>query len=115
MEANEQEAKRRLLAAALAAKASKLRSIMDNISEKVQNPQPGAHFVRAIAEALDAGETGITELKEEQRHEYNNLVIQVDWSKLQLHKWNIGSHTCLYHTDQVSRLMHSELEDVFHA
>lgn len=50
---------------------------MDSIKEKIADPQPGAQFVRVIAEALDAGETGITELKEEQRHQYDDLVAQV--------------------------------------
>ena len=43
----------------------------------MQHPQPGPQFVRAIAEALDAGEAGITELKEEQHQQYNELLSEV--------------------------------------
>ena len=50
---------------------------MDSIIDKMQNPHPGAQFVRAIAEALDACETGITELKEEQHQQLDELIMEV--------------------------------------
>ena len=75
--ANEEEANRRLLAAAFAAKASRIKRIVDSITDKMQHPQPGPQFVRAIAEALDAGEAGITELKDEQHQQYNELLCEV--------------------------------------
>lgn len=75
--ANEEEANRRLLAAAFAAKASRIKRIVDSITDWMQHPQPGPQFVRAIAEALDAGEAGITELKEEQHQQFNELLCEV--------------------------------------
>lgn len=75
--ASEQEAQRRLLAAALAAKTTRIKRVVDSITEKMQNPQPGAHFVRAIAEALDACESGITDLKEEHHQQLDDLVREV--------------------------------------
>ena len=75
--ASEQEAQRRLLAAALAAKTTRIKRVVDSVKEKIQNPKPGAHCVRAIAEALDACETGITDLKAEQHQQLDDLVREV--------------------------------------
>ena len=75
--AGEEEADRRLLTAALAAKQTRITRVVDTVIHKLHNPQPGNQFVRAIAEALDAGERGITELKQEQQEQYDGLARQV--------------------------------------
>ena len=49
----------------------------DTIVVKLASPEPGSEFVRSIAEALDAGELQITELKKEQRQSYDELARQV--------------------------------------
>ena len=46
---------------------------------KLDDPQPGSHFVESIAAGLDAGEIQITELKAEQRQKYDALTKEVSW------------------------------------
>lgn len=73
----EQAAQRRLLASELAARTSKIKTTIESISTRLHSPQPGSDFVQSIAAALDAGETQITDLKAEQRQNYDALTQEV--------------------------------------
>ncbi|KAA6427414.1 MAG: hypothetical protein FRX49_02078 [Trebouxia sp. A1-2] len=73
LDINQQTSERRLLASALAARTDKIKQTVESIVNKLDDPQPGSHFVESIAAGLDAGEIQITELKAEQRQKYDAL------------------------------------------
>ena len=73
VEQNQQATDRRLLASALAARTNKIKGTIDSIKGRLRNPEPGTEFVQSLAAALDAGEHQITDLKQEQRHKYDEL------------------------------------------
>ena len=66
-----------MLASALAARTDEIKQTVESIVNKLDDPQPGSHFVESIAAGLDAGEIQITELKAEQRQKYDALTKEV--------------------------------------
>lgn len=65
------------MASELAARTSRIKATIESISTRLHSPQPGSDFVQSIAAALDAGETQITDLKTEQRQNYDALTQEV--------------------------------------
>lgn len=86
LETNQHATDRRLLAAALATRTSKIKGTIQAIADKLSRPQPGSEFVQSIAAALDAGERQITDLKQEQRHNYDALTKEVGVAHFSLHE-----------------------------
>ncbi|KAL0023783.1 hypothetical protein WJX77_004812 [Trebouxia sp. C0004] len=84
LDINQQASERRLLASALAARTDKIKQTVESIVNKLDNPQPGSHFVESIAAGLDAGEIQITELKAEQRQKYDALTKEEHYLTRQL-------------------------------
>ena len=76
LEVNQQAAERRLMTSALTARTAKIKEVVEAVVAKLASPEPGSDFVRSVAEALDAGEMQITELKAEQRQNYDDLARQ---------------------------------------
>ena len=66
-----------MLASELAARTSKIKGTIESIATRLHSPQPGSDFVQSIAAALDAGEAQITDLKTEQRENYDALTQEV--------------------------------------
>jgi len=124
LDINQQASERRLLASALAARTDKIKQTVESIVNKLDDPQPGSHFVESIAAGLDAGEIQITELKAEQRQKYDALTKEVSWiatvtSAAMLQKtgtpcWPCGMcicidlcHSCQYMVQHMSKLTSS--------
>ena len=109
LEVSQQAADRRLMASALTARTTKIKELVEAVVAKLASPEPGSDFVRSVAEALDAGEMQITELKAEQRQNYGDLARQARQAFLRL-ECNLGMLACI--PEVVCSLAHSLSIDV---